>query len=132
MPETIWTGLATPNQNIVWEEAYDAKSCVVYLPDIANVPMQIGLPATTNKVYLFSPLAMIWFGADAKIPGPIPDPIGGTVVGADVFRNGGIVMPGFWTPFTFQDTGTEHALHLVSREPAAVCYITALTEYAPF
>jgi hypothetical protein len=132
MAETAWSGMAVSSpQNIVWEDAYDAMSCPFVLPE-AQVRMDITLPQTTNRVALFAPLSIIWVSFDTKLPGPIPDPVGGAVVGADVFRPGAILYPGHAMSYILQDTGGTHVLHLLSRDAYAQCDVTAFIEWTPY
>jgi hypothetical protein len=125
--QTLWYGSQLPTGNLVWEEAMIPFSVWVTLPDIANIPKQVHLPAGTQGVTMWAPQDMVWYGLDAD-PGPIPASSTASPVLATAFAFGGCVMPSLWQGFALPLPELAHVLHLRSTVENALIFVTALTQ----
>jgi hypothetical protein len=125
--QTIWQGNTIPSSNLIWEEAMVPFSVWVVLPETANVPREVRLPAGTQGVRLWPVQDMVWYGMDAD-PGPIPPPTAASPVQATDFVYGGCAMPGQWLQLAIPQPELAHAVHLRSTVENALVLVEALTE----
>jgi hypothetical protein len=125
--QTLWHGSTLPSGNLVWEEAMIPFSVWVVLPDTANIPKEVRLPAGTQGVSLWAPQDMVWYGLDAA-PGPIAPPTAASPVLATAFAFGGCVMPGQWQSVVLPLPELAHVLYLRSTVENAQIFVMALTE----
>jgi hypothetical protein len=125
--QTLWYGSSIPLGNLVWEEAMIPFSVWVVLPDIANIPKEVRLPAGTHGISLWTPQEMVWYGLDAA-PGPIVPPTTASPVLATAFAFGGCAMPGQWQGFALPLPELSHVLYLRSTVENAQIFVTALTQ----
>jgi hypothetical protein len=125
--QTLWPGATLPSGNLVWEEAMIPFSRWIVLPDIANIPKEVRLPAGTQGISVWAPQDMVWYGLDAP-PDPIEAPTTASPVLATDFAFGTCAMPGQWQSFALPSPSLAHSLYLRSTVENALLFVTAQTD----
>jgi hypothetical protein len=125
---TVTTGVMLPTMNRVLTEVFAPLSCWVVLSDTPNVVTRVTLPVTTHGVILWTTTDdQIWYALDTT-PGPIPPPVGGTLISEFNFVVGGVILGNMLQLFELPDDSLQHELQLVSNGSSPRVLLTALTE----
>jgi hypothetical protein len=127
--QTVWSSLdlLETTEGAPGFEGLLPLSCAVVLHDTPHIVSLITLPLTTARVLLWTAQEQLWYAIDGD-PGPIPAPVGGTLVAATAFVPGGIVVPGAWHLVLVAAASLPHTLHLVSAAQSPTVFLTAYTE----